>query len=64
MQTGAKDAKEPRPRREIPVDDIGAYLIALACLGLIALGKETTTSTNVLLTVVGFLFGVHSRKKR
>lgn len=48
----------------VAIDDLGAVVIVLACLGLIALGRETATVTSVLLTVVGFMFGKHTRKAR
>lgn len=46
----------------IAIDDLGAVVIALACLAIIAFGKETATITSVLLTVVGFMFGKYTRK--
>lgn len=50
--------------RDIPFDDLGGVLIAVTCLILIGLGKETTTVTSVLLTVVGFTFGKYTRKTK
>ena len=50
--------------RDIPFDDLGGILIAISCLILIGLGKETTTVTSVLLTVVGFIFGKYTRKSK
>lgn len=47
----------------IEMDDWGGVVIAVCCLVLIGLGKETATVTSVLLTVVGFVFGKHTRKK-
>lgn len=50
--------------KSMPVDDIGGIVVALACLVLIGIGKETATVTSVLLTVVGFMFGKYTRKTR
>lgn len=48
----------------IALDDLGAVVIALSCLAIIAFGKETATVTSVLLTVIGFMFGKYTRKAR
>ena len=44
------------------IDDLGAVIIVLACLGLIALGKETAAFIGIVHTIIGFLFGKHTRK--
>lgn len=51
---------EPR----FQIDDLGAVIIVLACLGLIALGKETAAFIGIVHTVIGFMFGKHTRKTR
>ena len=48
----------------LPIDDLGAVIIAIICLLIIAFGKETSTVSNVLLTVVGFIFGKYTRKSK
>jgi len=39
-----------------------AVIIVLACLGLIAAGKETAAFIGIVHTVIGFMFGKHTRK--
>lgn len=49
---------------DMPMDDLGGVIIIMFCLALVAFGKETATIQSVLLTVVGFMFGKHTRKQR
>ena len=48
--------------RPFQIDDLGAVIIVLACLGLIAAGKETAAFIGIVHTVIGFMFGKHTRK--
>ena len=48
--------------RRFQIDDLGAVIIVLACLGLIAAGKETAAFIGIVHTIIGFLFGKHTRK--
>lgn len=54
--------------RLVPIDDLGAVVIVLACLVLIAIlacmGKETAAFVGIIQTIIGFLFGKHTRKPR
>lgn len=47
-----------------PIDDVGGFLITLACIALIAFGKENATINAVLFTVIGKMFGKYQRKSR
>jgi MFS-type transporter involved in bile tolerance (Atg22 family) len=51
-----------KDERRFQIDDLGAVIIVLACLGLIALGKETAAFIGIVHTIIGFLFGKHTRK--
>jgi len=48
--------------RRFQIDDLGAVIIVLACLGLIAAGKESAAFIGIVHTIIGFLFGKHTRK--
>lgn len=57
MQAGDSNTDKMR------IDDIGAMVIVIFCLVLIAVGKDSETVKAVLFTVIGKMFGKYQNKE-